>query len=128
MLRIESPCRLQRLFAAALVATANIACAAEPLTMAPGIPEDQLLDQAIEHHEHGHPVQAAVVSERLALAGNVVAMERLALMHWYGKALYSDGPWNREHALYWFIRASELGSDVGRHMAQVAQRALAKGG
>ena len=42
------------------------------------------LEAAIEHHEQGHPRQAAQMLERLAAQGQVAAMERLALMHWYG--------------------------------------------
>lgn len=88
----------------------------------PGLPEDEGLDATIEHQLNGHPEQAERVLARLAEAGDVVAMERLALMHWYGSILYGRGPWQREVAAWWFERAAQRGSELGRHMRAVVQR------
>ena len=106
----------------ATLACALVLCSAQAQADAPALPDDDALDQAIQHQEHGHPWQAEIVLRRLAEAGNVVAMERLALMHWYGKLLYPGEGWNRDIATMWFARAAARGSDVGKHMAKVAQR------
>jgi TPR repeat protein len=78
--------------------------------------DDPAMDEAIEHQQHGHPIQAEAVLRRLAEAGDVVAMERLALMHWYGEMLFGAGPWQRELARHWFARAAVQGSELGLHM------------
>jgi len=81
------------------------------------------LEAAFEHHEQGHPQQAAQMLERLAAQGQVAAMERLALMHWYGGRLYSPGPWQRTEALRWFDAAAAQGSPMARHMLRRASAA-----
>ena len=78
------------------------------------------LEAALEHHEQGHPQQAAQMLERLAVQGQVAAMERLALMHWYGGRLYGPGPWQRTEALRWFEVAAAQGSPMARHMLKRA--------
>ena len=87
----------------------------------PSAGDDAGLEDALEHVEHGHPLKAVVVLERLAASGSVGAMERLALMHWYGKALFGPGPWNRQSAVQWFDKAAAAGSPMARHMAAVAR-------
>jgi TPR repeat protein len=86
------------------------------------------LDEAQRHVEQGHPARAAVVLLRLSEAGQVPAMERLALMHWYGPVLYPGEAWEREIALLWFARATEHGSALGAHMMRVSQRAAPQPG
>ena len=81
------------------------------------------LAAALEHHEQGHPQQAAQMLERLAAQGQVAAMERLALMHWYGGRLYGPGPWQRTEALRWFEVAAAQGSPMARHMLRRASAA-----
>lgn len=116
---------------AAVVALALLMLSASLLTpgpalaqaMAPAMPEDDALETAIEHQAMGHPEQAARVLASLAASGHVVAMERLALLHWYGAALYGSGPWRREVAAWWFERAEREGSVLGRHMRAIVQRA-----
>lgn len=90
--------------------------------------EGEALDDAQRHLEQGHPSRAAVVLLRLSHAGQVPAMERLALMHWYGPVLYPGEAWRREVALLWFARAAEQGSALGAHMLTVPQRAAAPPG
>ena len=84
------------------------------------LPDDDVLELAVEQHTQGHPWQAEALLRGLAQAGNVVAMERLALMHWYGPVLYPQEAWSRTLATTWFERAAERGSVLGRHMAKVA--------
>ncbi len=86
------------------------------------LPADSL-EAAIEHHEQGHPQQAAQMLERLAAQGQVAAMERLALMHWYGGRLYGPGPWQRTEAMRWFDAAAAQGSPMARHMLRRASAA-----
>lgn len=98
---------------------------------ASSLPEDLLDDalaDAIEQQADGQVWRAEATLRRLAGAGNLLAMERLALLHWYGLLLYPDEPWSREEALLWFRRAAALGSELGRHMVAVAERKLARGG
>ena len=83
------------------------------------------LEQAQRHTEQGHPGRAEALLLRLAQAGQVPAMERLALMHWYGPVLFPGGPWKREVAVLWFARAAEHGSELGSHMLAVSHRGLA---
>ena len=78
------------------------------------------LEAALERHEEGHPQQAAQMLERLAAQGQVAAMERLALMHWYGDRLYGTGPWQRTEAVRWFEVAAAQGSPMARHMLKRA--------
>ena len=97
-----------------------------PARADPTLPDDELLEQAIEHQFQGHAWQAEAVLRRLAEAGQVVAMERLALMHWYGTTLYPGEAWSRDLAAYWFAQAAERGSLLGQHMSRIAQRANAR--
>lgn len=85
--------------------------------------EDEALTEAQLLCEQGHIVQAEALLRRLALDGQVQAMERLAMLHWYGPALYPGGPWKPEVAHSWFERAAEQGSTVGGYMLVVVQRA-----
>lgn len=92
----------------------------------PAYPLSEGLEQAQLHIEQGHPAQAEALLLQLAQAGQVPAMERLALMHWYGPVLFPSGPWKREVAVLWFARAAEHGSAVGTHMLAVSQRVPAR--
>lgn len=70
----------------------------------------------------GKAWQSAPGLRAAAQSGCVLAMERLALLHWFGPALHPGNPWSREEALRWFVRADAAGSEVGRHMLAVARR------
>jgi TPR repeat protein len=112
--------------AIALVAMAGCWLAAPAQSQGEG--EGEALDDAQRHVEQGHPSRAAVVLLRLSQAGQVPAMERLALLHWYGPVLFPGEAWRRETALLWFARAAEQGSALGAHMLTVPQRAAAPPG
>lgn len=114
----KRPSRVARALAALILAGAWLGASAQAM---PSAGDDPGLDDALEHVEHGHPLKAAVVLERLAAGGSVGAMERLALMHWYGKTLFGPGPWNRPSAVQWFDKAAAAGSPMARHMAAVAR-------
>lgn len=83
--------------------------------------QDAALEAAIELQAQGRAWQAQAQLLQMAEAGHLVAMERLALLHWYGPLFYPDQAWSRELASTWFERAAARGSDVGRHMVQVAR-------
>ena len=85
------------------------------------MPDDDL-DDAQQLQQDGKAWQAEAILRQWAQAGHVVAMERLALMHWYGRVLYPGQAWSRELAVYWFAQAAARGSDLGRHMSQVARQ------
>lgn len=63
-----------------------------------------------------HPEQLADALVCRAEQGDVAAMERVGLMHWYGAALYATGAWNPELGRAWLERAAASGSVVARHM------------
>jgi TPR repeat protein len=120
MYRVSSQC-----LAALLAAAVSMQGLAQGADTLPALPDDDALDTALQHQEHGHPWQAEAVLRRLAESGNVTAMERLALMHWYGRTLYPGEAWSRELAGLWFARAAHRGSEVGRHMVRALQRSQA---
>lgn len=83
------------------------------------LPDDEALDRAAEAQQVGHAWQAEALLRRLAEAGNVTAMERLALLHWYGPRLHPAEPWSTDTARLWFVRAAARGSHLARHMLRV---------
>lgn len=85
------------------------------------VTEGAALEAAIEEQVLGRPWQAQSLLRPLAEAGQVAAMERLALLHWYGPRLYPGEAWSRTLATQWFERAAERGSELSRHMLKVAQ-------
>lgn len=88
--------------------------------------DEAALQAAVQQQLDGHAWAAQAQLRRLAEAGQVPAMERLALLHWYGAWLYPGEPWSRELAVQWFARAAVLGSELGRHMTAVARQAQAR--
>ena len=121
--RTPEPKRWMRRCAAAVaLAATSVALAAAPAWGQPATADDTLLADALEHQVRGHPAQADAVLRQLAERGHVVAMERLALLHWYGDTLHAGTRWSRETARLWFARAAERGSELGRYMSAVIAR------
>lgn len=89
------------------------------------LPDDDAMDTAAELQLQGHPWRAEALLRRLAEAGHVLAMERLALLHWYGQRLYPGQPWDQDLARLWFARAAAQGSELGRHMLRLNKRQAA---
>lgn len=124
--RTPEPYRCMRRSAAAVaVAAMSVALAAAPAWGQPAPPataDDALLDDALEQQARGHPAQADALLRQLAERGHVAAMERLALLHWYGDTLHPGTRWSRETARLWFARAAERGSELGRYMSGLIAR------
>lgn len=87
----------------------------------PPMPDDDF-NEAQQLQQDGKAWHAQAILRQWAQAGYVVAMERLALMHWYGRILYPGQAWSRELAVHWFGQAAERGSELGRHMSLVARQ------
>ncbi len=108
-----------------IVLTAAVALSAtlqaSPARAQAQLPDDELASAADQQRE-GRPWRAEALLRRLAEGGNVLAMERLALMHWYGPRLYPGEPWDADLARLWFARAAAQGSEVGRYMVSVDRR------
>ena len=98
-----------------------LACAAMPARADACAEPPGALALAAEQQGDGRPWTSAATLRHLAEAGCVDAMERLALLHWYGPQLYPGYAWSREEALRWFVRAAERDSAVARFMVQVAR-------
>jgi TPR repeat protein len=116
---------MRRCAAAVAAAAVSVALATAPAWGQPAPPaasDDTLLDDAMEHQARGHPAQADALLRQGAERGHVAAMERLALLHWYGDTLHPGTRWSRETARLWFARAAERGSELGRHMSDVIAR------
>lgn len=112
--------RARRCLATLLLAGLSVASArAQPTLLSA---DEAALDAALEHQARGHPAQAEAVLRQLAERGHATAMERLALLHWYGHTLYPGTQWSRDTARLWFARAAERGSELGRHMSSVIAR------
>jgi TPR repeat protein len=98
------------------------------LALGPAVPalaaEDaEILEAASDQAREGHAIQAARALQPLAARGHVQAMERLALMHWYGPALFGAGEWRRDEAMQWLRAAAARESELARYMlAGPAQR------
>jgi len=86
------------------------------------LPDDDRLESAQACDAPNQTRCAEAVLRQLAEAGHVVAMERLALMHWYGRQAHPGEKWSRAFARQWFARAANKGSDLGRHMLRMARR------
>lgn len=112
----------RRVVAAWATALVTACLAVGPAVAADGPSDERLLDQAVDEQADGRPQEAEATLRRLAERGNVTAMERLALLHWYGHWLYPGRTWSRAEAVTWFQRAAAQGSELGRHMAQAEQR------
>lgn len=110
--RSERAAALVLALSALVAAPAHADACAEP----PGA-----LVLAAEQQAEGRPWTSAATLRLLSESGCVDAMERLALLHWYGPQLYPGHPWSREEALRWFVRAAERGSAVAQFMTQVAR-------
>lgn len=106
--------------AAALLAAALLAGPAATAQAEPCGAAGASLATAAEQQAEGRPWASEAMLQQLAEAGCVEAMERLALLHWYGPQLHPGHPWKRELALRWFLRAADHGSAVARHMLEVA--------
>lgn len=86
-------------------------------------------DRVTEMLERGHDAVAAELLRPRAEAGDIVAQERLGLMHWFGTRLFGPGDWNRDEARQWFERAAQGGSEIARLMLnsiQAQQTVLAR--
>ncbi len=102
-------------------ALAALALCAIPKARA-GVLDDDALETVQSLAEEGHIVQAEALLRELAFDGHVQAMERLAMLHWYGPVLYPGGPWQVVVARQWFEQAAAQGSAIGQRMLVVMQR------
>lgn len=81
-----------------------------------GTGADDALDAAAEAAAAGHANAAAQTLNVLAEAGNVAAMERLALLHRYGPALYPTERWQATVATHWLEQAAARDSGLARYL------------
>lgn len=81
-----------------------------------GTGADDALDAAAEAAAAGHASAAVQTLNGLAEAGNVAAMERLALMHRYGPALYPAERWQLAVAAHWLEQAAARDSELARFL------------
>jgi hypothetical protein len=81
-----------------------------------GAGADDALHAAAEDAAAGQVSAAVQTLNGLAEAGNVAAMERLALMHLYGPALYPTERWQHTVAMHWLEQAAGRDSDLARFL------------
>ena len=111
---------------AAALLLATLAGTASAQTAA-ALPDDDVLTAPTTQNQNGQNWAAEAQLRKAAEAGDVVAMERLALMHWYGEVMRPDQAWSRETARQWLDRAAARGSLLAMQMRDSSTR-LAKAG
>ena len=112
------------LAAAALVLAAMTGAAS---AQSAALPDDDALNPPTTQNQNGQNWAAEAQLRKAAEAGDVVAMERLALMHWYGEVMRPDQAWSRETARQWLDRAAARGSVLAMQMRDSSVR-MAKAG
>lgn len=94
---------------------------------AAALPDDDAINEPTTQNQNGQKWAAEAQLRKAAEAGDVVAMERLALMHWYGEVLRPDQAWSRETARQWLARAAAQGSLLAQAM-QASSTRVARAG
>ncbi|MEO7150251.1 MAG: hypothetical protein ABIX46_00865 [Burkholderiaceae bacterium] len=77
---------------------------------------------AMQAYETSHYAQAAQLLEAPCAANDARSLEVLGFMHWYGSALYGEGPWQRARGRELLSRAAEAGSEVARVVLHPGRR------